>query len=134
MFGFEKCTERQKEHLDKLVDYFISSMEGQAYIKEKLHEHDEKEGVRQNSMLDSMKLDRNKIKVMAEGILKETTKVKTKSSNYCIYYIDHELKPTLAVHEKSFESDRERYKEIFGEEFKAAIVEEAKNNGWRAWK
>ena len=52
----------------------------------------------------------------------------------CDYYIYNELKPTLAVHEKSFESDRERYEEIFGEKFVAAIVEKAKENGWQAWK
>ena len=130
MFGFEKCTERQKEHLDKLVDYFIFSLEGQAYIKEKLHEHDENEGLR----MSPLSLNTEKIQEMAMGILKESEIVKTKSSNFCDNYIYQELKPTLAVHEKSFESDRERYKEIFGEEFKAAIVEEAKKNGWRAWK
>jgi len=130
MFGFEKCSKRQKEHVDTLVDYFIFSLEGQAYIKEKLHEHDEKEGLR----MSPLSLNTEKIQEMAMGILKESEIVKTKSSNFCDNYIYQELKPALAVHEKSFESDRERYKEIFGEEFKAAIVEEAKKNGWRAWK
>ena len=130
MFGFEKCTERQKEHLDKLVDYFIFSLEGQAYIKEKLQEHDRKQGLRVNPM----SLNTEKIQQMAMAILQESEKVKTKSKNYCDYYIYHELKPTLAVHEKSFESDRERYEEIFGEKFVAAIVEKAKENGWQAWK
>jgi hypothetical protein len=130
MFGFEKCTERQKEHLDKLVDYFIFSLEGQAYIKEKLQEHDRKQVLRVNPM----SLNTEKIQQMAMAILQESEKVKTKSKNYCDYYIYHELKPTLAVHEKSFESDRERYEEIFGEKFVAAIVEKAKENGWQAWK
>jgi len=130
MFGFEKCTERQKEHLDKLVDYFIFSLEGQAFIKEKLQEHDRKQGLRVNPM----SLNTEKIQQMAMAILQESEKVKTKSKNYCDYYIYHELKPTLAVHEKSFESDRERYEEIFGEKFVAAIVEKAKENGWQAWK
>ena len=130
MFGFEKCSKRQKEHVDTLVDYFIFSLEGQAYVKEKLREVDEEKGLRMNPM----SLNTEKIQEMAMGILKESEIVKTKSSNFCDNYIYQELKPTLAVHEKSFESDRERYKEIFGEEFKAAIVEEAKNNGWRAWK
>ena len=130
MFGFEKCTERQKEHLDTLVDYFIFSLEGQAYIKEKLQEHDAKQGLRVNTM----SLNTEKIQQMAMAILQESEKVKTKSKNYCDYYIYHELKPTLAVHEKSFESDRERYEEIFGEKFVAAIVEKAKENGWQAWK
>ena len=130
MFGFEKCTERQKEHLDTLVDYFIFSLEGQAYIKEKLQEHDAKQGLRANTM----SLNTEKIQQMAMAILKESEKVKTKSKNYCDYYIYNELKPTLAVHEKSFESDRERYEEIFGEKFVAAIVEKAKDNGWQAWK
>ena len=130
MFGFEKCSKRQKEHVDTLVDYFIFSLEGQAYIKEKLHEHDEKEGLR----MSPLSLNTEKIQEIAMGIQKECEIVKTKSSNFCDNYIYQELKPTLAVHEKSFESDRERYKEIFGEEFKAAIVEEAKKNGWRAWK
>ena len=130
MFGFEKCTKKQKEHVDKLVDYFIFSLEGQAYVKEKLRDVDEEKGLRMNPM----SLNTEKIQEMAMGILKESEIVKTKSSNFCDNYIYQELKPTLAVHEKSFESDRERYKEIFGEEFKAAIVEEAKKNGWRAWK
>jgi len=130
MFGFEKCSKRQKEHVDTLVDYFIFSLEGQAYVKEKLRDVDEEKGLRMNPM----SLNTEKIQEMAMGILKESEIVKTKSSNFCDNYIYQELKPTLAVHEKSFESDRERYKEIFGEEFKAAIVEEAKNNGWRAWK
>ena len=130
MFGFEKCTERQKEHLDTLVDYFIFSLEGQAYIKEKLQEHDAKQGLRVNTM----SLNTEKIQQMAMAILQESEKVKTKSKNYCDYYIYHELKPTLAVHEKSFESDRERYEEIFSEKFVAAIVEKAKDNGWQAWK
>ena len=130
MFGFEKCTERQKEHLDKLVDYFIFSLEGQAYIKEKLQEHDRKQVLRVNPM----SLNTEKIQQMAMAILQESEKVKTKSKNYCDYYIYNELKPTLAVHEKSFESDRERYEEIFGEKFVAAIVEKAKENGWQAWK
>ena len=130
MFGFEKCTERQKEHLDKLVDYFIFSLEGQAYIKEKLQEHDRKQVLRVNPM----SLNTEKIQQMAMAILQESEKVKTKSKNYCDYYIYHELKPTLSVHEKSFESDRERYEEIFGEKFVAAIVEKAKENGWQAWK
>ena len=130
MFGFEKCTERQKEHLDKLVDYFIFSLEGQAFIKEKLQEYDRKQGLRVNPM----SLNTEKIQQMAMAILQESEKVKTKSKNYCDYYIYHELKPTLAVHEKSYESDRERYEEIFGEKFVAAIVEKAKENGWQAWK
>ena len=130
MFGFEKCTKKQKEHVDKLVDYFIFSLEGQAYVKEKLRDVDEEKGLRMNPM----SLNTEKIQEMAMGILKESEIVKTKSSNFCDNYIYQELKPTLAVHEKSFESDRERYKEIFGEEFKAAIVEEAKKNGWKAWK
>ena len=130
MFGFEKCSKRQKEHVDTLVDYFIFSLEGQAYVKEKLREVDEEKGLRMNPM----SLNTEKIQEIAMGIQKESEIVKTKSSNYCHYYIYNELKPTLAVHEKSFESDRERYKEIFGEEFKAAIVEEAKKNGWKAWK
>ena len=130
MFGFEKCTERQKEHLDKLVDYFIFSLEGQAFIKEKLQEYHRKQGLRVNPM----SLNTEKIQQMAMAILQESEKVKTKSKNYCDYYIYHELKPTLAVHEKSFESDRERYEEIFGEKFVAAIVEKAKENGWQAWK
>ena len=130
MFGFEKCSKRQKEHVDTLVDYFIFSLEGQAYVKEKLREVDEEKGLRMNPM----SLNTEKIQEMAMGILKESEIVKTKSSNFCDNYIYQELKPTLAVHEKSFESDRERYKEIFGEEFKAAIVEEAKKNGWKAWK
>ena len=130
MFGFEKCSKRQKEHVDTLVDYFIFSLEGQAYVKEKLREVDEEKGLRMNPM----SLNTEKIQEMAMGILKESEIVKTKSSNFCDNYIYQELKPTLAAHEKSFESDRERYKEIFGEEFKAAIVEEAKKNGWRAWK
>ena len=130
MFGFEKCTKKQKEHVDKLVDYFIFSLEGQAYVKEKLRDVDEEKGLRMNPM----SLNTEKIQEMAMGILKESEIVKTKSSNFCDNYIYQELKPTLAVHEKSFESDRERYKEIFGEEFKASIVEEAKNNGWKAWK
>ena len=130
MFGFEKCSKRQKEHVDTLVDYFIFSLEGQAYVKEKLREVDEEKGLRMNPM----SLNTEKIQEIAMGIQKESEIVKTKSSNFCDNYIYQELKPTLAVHEKSFESDRERYKEIFGEEFKAAIVEEAKKNGWRAWK
>jgi hypothetical protein len=130
MFGFEKCTKKQKEHVDTLVDYFIFSLEGQAYVKEKLRDVDEEKGLRMNPM----SLNTEKIQEMAMGILKESEIVKTKSSNFCDNYIYQELKPTLAVHEKSFESDRERYKEIFGEEFKASIVEEAKNNGWKAWK
>ena len=130
MFGFEKCSERQKEHVDTLVDYFIFSLEGQAYVKEKLRDVDEEKGLRMNPM----SLNTEKIQEMAMGILKESEIVKTKSSNFCDNYIYQELKPTLAVHEKSFESDRERYKEIFGEEFRAAIVEEAKKNGWKAWK
>ena len=130
MFGFEKCTKKQKEHVDKLVDYFIFSLEGQAFVKEKLRDVDEEKGLRMNPM----SLNTEKIQEMAMGILKESEIVKTKSSNFCDNYIYQELKPTLAVHEKSFESDRERYKEIFGEEFRAAIVEEAKNNGWKAWK
>ena len=130
MFGFEKCTKKQKEHVDKLVDYFIFSLEGQAYVKEKLRDVDEEKGLRMNPM----SLNTEKIQEMAMGILKESEIVKTKSSNFCDNYIYQELKPTLAVHEKSFESDRERYKEIFGEEFKAALVEEAKKNGWKAWK
>ena len=130
MFGFEKCTKKQKEHVDTLVDYFIFSLEGQAYVKEKLRDVDEEKGLRMNPM----SLNTEKIQEMAMGILKESEIVKTKSSNFCDNYIYQELKPTLAVHEKSFESDRERYKEIFGEEFRAAIVEEAKKNGWRAWK
>ena len=44
MFGFEKCSERQKEHVDTLVDYFIFSLEGQAYVKEKLRDVDEEKG------------------------------------------------------------------------------------------
>ena len=130
MFGFEKCTKKQKEHVDTLVDYFIFSLEGQAFVKEKLRDVDEEKGLRMNPM----SLNTEKIQEMAMGILKESEIVKTKSSNFCDNYIYQELKPTLAVHEKSFESDRERYKEIFGEEFKAAIVEEAKKNGWKAWK
>ena len=130
MFGFEKCSKRQKEHVDTLVDYFIFSLEGQAYVKEKLREVDEEKGLRMNPM----SLNTEKIQEIAMGIQKESEIVKTKSSNFCDNYIYQELKPTLAVHEKSFESDRERYKEIFGEEFKAAIVEEAKKNGWKAWK
>ena len=130
MFGFEKCTKKQKEHVDKLVDYFIFSLEGQAYVKEKLRDVDEEKGLRMNPM----SLNTEKIQELAMGILKESEIVKTKSSNFCDNYIYQELKPTLAVHEKSFESDRERYKEIFGEEFKASIVEEAKNNGWKPWK
>jgi hypothetical protein len=130
MFGFEKCTKKQKEHVDKLVDYFIFSLEGQAFVKEKLRDVDEEKGLRMNPM----SLNTEKIQEMAMGILKESEIVKTKSSNFCDNYIYQELKPTLAVHEKSFESDRERYKEIFGEEFRAAIVEEAKNNGWKAWR
>jgi hypothetical protein len=130
MFGFEKCSQRQKEHVDTLVDYFIFSLEGQAYIREKLREHNEKQGLKVNPML----LDTENLQQMAMGIVNECEKVKTKSSNYCDYYIYHELKPTLAVHEKSFESDRERYEEIFGEKFVAAIVAKAKDNGWRAWK
>jgi hypothetical protein len=130
MFGFEKCTKKQKEHVDTLVDYFIFSLEGQAYVKEKLRDVDEEKGLRMNPM----SLNTEKIQEMAMGILKESEIVKTKSSNFCDNYIYQELKPALAVHEKSFESDRERYKEIFGEEFRAAIVEEAKKNGWKAWK
>jgi hypothetical protein len=130
MFGFGKCTQKQKDHIDTLVDYFIFSLEGQAYVKEKLRDVDEEKGLRMNPM----SLNTEKIQEMAMGILKESEIVKTKSSNFCDNYIYQELKPTLAVHEKSFESDRERYKEIFGEEFKASIVEEAKNNGWKAWK
>jgi len=130
MFGFGKCTQKQKDHIDTLVDYFIFSLEGQAYVKEKLREHDEKQGLR----INPMSLTTEKIQEMAMGLMKESEKVKTKSSNFCDYYIYHELKPTLAVHEKSFEGDRERYEETFGESFRAAIVEEAKNNGWRAWK
>ena len=130
MFGFEKCTKKQKEHVDKLVDYFIFSLEGQAFVKEKLRDVDEEKGLRMNPM----SLNTEKIQEMAMGILKESEIVKTKSSNFCDNYIYQELKHTLAVHEKSFESDRERYKEIFGEEFRAAIVEEAKNNGWKAWR
>ena len=84
--------------------------------------------------MNPMSLNTEKIQEIAMGIQKECEIVKTKSSNFCDNYIYQELKPALAVHEKSFESDRERYKEIFGEEFKAAIVEEAKKNGWRAWK
>ena len=127
MFGFEKCSKRQKEHVDTLVDYFIFSLEGQAYVKEKLREVDEEKGLRMNPM----SLNTEKIQEMAMGILKESEIVKTKSSNFCDNYIYQELKPTLAVHERSFEDDRERYKEIFGEEFKAAIVEKAKKNGWK---
>ena len=130
MFGFGKCTQKQKDHIDTLVDYFIFSLEGQAYVKEKLRDVDEEKGLRMNPM----SLNTEKIQEMAMGILKESEIVKTKSSNFCDNYIYQELKPTLAVHEKSFESDRERYKEIFGEEFKASIVEEAKNNGWKPWK
>ena len=68
MFGFEKCTERQKEHLDKLVDYFIFSLEGQAYIKEKLQEHDRKQVLRVNPM----SLNTEKIQQLARAILKES--------------------------------------------------------------
>ena len=130
MFGFGKCTQKQKDHIDTLVDYFIFSLEGQAYIKEKLHEHNEKQGVKINPMA----LTTEKIQEMAMGLLKESNAAKTKSSGFCDHYIFDHLKPSLAVHEKSFEGDRERYEEIFGESFRAAIVEEAKNNGWRAWK
>ena len=59
---------------------------------------------------------------------------KLKSSGFCEHYIFDQLKPALAVHEKSFESDRERYEEIFDEKFNAALVEKAKDNGWKAWK
>ena len=50
MFGFGKCTQKQKDHIDTLVDYFIFSLEGQVYIKEKLREYDEKQGLRINPM------------------------------------------------------------------------------------
>ena len=127
MVGFEECSEKQKAHVDTLVDYFIFSLEGQAYIKEKLHEHDEKEGIRLNSMM----LDARKFQEIVEGLIKDSKRAKKKSVNYCDNFIFEQLKPTLAVHERSFESDRERYEEIFGEEFKAAIVEKAKKNGWK---
>ena len=130
MFGFGKCTQKQKDHIDTLVDYFIFSLEGQAYIKEKLHEHNEKQGVKINPMA----LTTEKIQEMAMGLLKESNTAKTKSSGFCEHYIFDQLKPTLAVHEKGFEADRERYEDIFGEQFNAALVEKAKDNGWKAWK
>ena len=68
MFGFEKCSKRQKEHVDTLVDYFIFSLEGQAYVKEKLREVDEEKGLRMNPM----SLNTEKIQEMAMGILKES--------------------------------------------------------------
>ena len=62
MFGFEKCTKKQKEHVDKLVDYFIFSLEGQAYVKEKLREVDEKQGLG----INPMSLNTEKIHEMAK--------------------------------------------------------------------
>ena len=130
MLGFGKCTQKQKDHIDTLVDYFIFSLEGQAYIKEKLREHDEKQGLR----INPMSLTTEKIQEMVMGLSKEADIAKTKSSGFCEHYIFDQLKPALAVHEKSFESDRERYEEIFDEKFNAALVEKAKDNGWKAWK
>ena len=130
MFGFGKCTQKQKDHIDTLIDYFMFSLEGQAYVKEKLHEHNEKQGMK----INPMSLNTEKIQEMAMGLLKESEIAKTKSSGFCEHYIFDQLKPALAVHEKSFESDRERYEEIFDEKFNAALVEKAKDNGWKAWK
>jgi hypothetical protein len=127
MFGFEECSKEQKAHVDTLVDYFIFSLEGQLYVKEKFREHDEKKGIKPNSMM----LDARKFQEIVEGLIKDSERAKKKSVNYCDNFIFEQLKPTLAVHERSFEDDREMYKEIFGEEFKAAIVEKAKKNGWK---
>jgi hypothetical protein len=47
MFGlFKKAERSQLERIDKLVDYFIFSLEGQSYVREKLREYDKKEGIR----------------------------------------------------------------------------------------
>ena len=78
-----------------------------------------------------MMLDARKFQEIVEGLIKDSERAKKKSVNYCDNFIFEQLKPTLAVHERSFEDDREMYKEIFGEEFKAAIVEKAKKNGWK---
>ena len=74
MFGFGKCTQKQKDHIDTLVDYFIVLTRRSAYVKEKLHEHNEKQGMKINPML----LTTEKIQEMAMGLLKESEIAKTK--------------------------------------------------------
>ncbi len=131
MFGlFKKADKSQMERIDKLVDYFIFSLEGQSYIKEKLREHDKKEGVR----LSPSALNKSSFIGMRDDLIKASSEAKTKSWNMCETYIFDYLKPALAAHEASFESDRERYEQIFGEKFHSGTVQKAKNKGWNAWK
>ena len=128
MFGlFKKADRSQIERIDKLVDYFIFSLEGQSYVRKKLREHDKREGVRSSfSALN--------FREMRDGLITASSEAKTKSWNICETYIFDHLKPALAAHEASFESDRERYEEVFGERFHPGIVEKAKSNGWSAWR
>jgi len=131
MFGLFKKVERsQIERIDKLVEYFIFSLEGQSYVRGKLREHDKKEGIKPNPLA----LNESSFIDMRDGLIKASSEAKTKSWNICETYIFDYLKPALAAHEASFEDDRERYEEIFGERFHPGIVEKAKSNGWCAWK
>lgn len=73
MFGlFKKADRSQIERIDKLVDYFIFSLEGQSYVRERLREHDKKEGIRPTS------LPLNFID-MRDGLIEASSEAKTKS-------------------------------------------------------
>jgi len=63
---------------------------------------------------------------MRDGLIEASSEAKTKSRNICETYIFDHLKPALAAHEASFESDRERYEEVYGTRFHAGVVEKAK--------
>ena len=120
MFGlFKKAERSQLERIDKLVDYFIFSLEGQSYVREKLREYDKKEGIRSAPSKLSFT-------DMRDGLIEASSEAKTKSWNICETYIFDHLKPALAAHEASFESDRERYEEVYGTRFHAGVVEKAK--------
>ena len=56
-------------------------------------------------------LDVRKFQEIVEGLIKDSERAKKKSVNYCDNFIFEQLKPTLAVHERSFEDDREMYKQ-----------------------
>ena len=130
MFGlFKKPDEIQIQRIDKLIPYFISSLEGHSYVKEKLIEHGLQQGIKASSLMTGKK----QFKEIRDALIKESTKAKTKSWNFCETYIFDILKPSLAEHEAHFTRDREKYEEITGEKFHIGIVEDAKNNGWNPW-
>ena len=130
MFGlFKKPDEIQIQNIDKLIKHFMFVLEGHSYVKEKLIEHGLQQGIKASSLMTGKK----QFKEIRDALIKESTKAKTKSWNFCETYIFDILKPSLAEHEAHFTRDREKYEEITGEKFHKGIVEDAKDNGWSPW-